>query len=229
MFTVKFRVWSFHRHGLYIAHCVLMTESSFSRAFAFQLGFTSSEGALLSHLIEGALLPKINYILRERRDVTYSWNPVWAHARRFHPPEALGHRVESSPLHSRSSWNNYYLLGGKKIIPTTGSTVWELYFFFSRWHTTKMCMCMIMCVYVCMYVCMWVCLCACMCLCVCVYMHVYVYVCVREGYYVFLWAEQKGAYYKKRLFRLLHVKATVGTSASKQVYTKALVYFFQAS
>ena len=66
-----------------------------------------------------------------------------------------------------------------------------------------------------------------MCLCVCVY--ACVCVCVREGYYVFLWAEQKGAYYKKRLFRLLHVKATVGTSASKQVYTKALVYFFQAS
>ena len=93
MCSLEFGVWSFHRHGLYIAHCVLMTESSFSRAFAFQLGFTSSEGALLSHLIEGALLPKILYPTGETGRYLPPWNPVWAHARRFHPPKALGHRV----------------------------------------------------------------------------------------------------------------------------------------
>ena len=70
--------------------------------------------------------------------------------------------------------------------------------------------------------------CVCACACVYVYMHVYVYVYAKDTTYSC--GRNKREPTIRRPFRLLHVKATAGTSALKQVYTKALVYyFFQAS
>ena len=88
------------------------------------------------------------------------------------------------------------------------------------WHTTKMCV--IMCVYVCTYVYECVCENACVRACACVYVCICMCMCMCTRRILLSYGRNK--------VRLMHVQATVGTSATKQVYTKALVYyFFQAS
>ena len=77
-----------------------------------------------------------------------------------------------------------------------------------------MCVRMCMSMYVRMRVCVLVPVCMCVYACVCVY----------------VFTRRILLSYGRNKVRLMHVQATVGTSATKQVYTKALVYnFFQAS
>ena len=89
---MEFGVWSFHRHGLYIAHCVLM-QASFSGAYAFQPGSPPEWGHFCLKLYPTGERERYLLFLGTQ---CYSFST--ANARKLRPPEALGYITSCSPM-----------------------------------------------------------------------------------------------------------------------------------